>query len=106
MRSKPIPTVASLLLYSLLSTAAARASVFSQVQGVVHDPQHRPVSGAHIALAAAHSAFTQSTESNAEGTFSFSNIPLGDYIVTIAHAGFETLKQTLTVHSDASPILH
>jgi hypothetical protein len=85
---------------------AAHASDFSQVQGIVHDPQHRPLPGARITLAAAHSDFTQSTTTNSEGAFTLPNIPLGDYTVTISHAGFQTLQQTLTLYSDTSPILH
>ncbi len=86
--------------------STARASDFSQLQGVVHDPQHRPLPGAHITLAAAHSDFTQSTTTNSEGAFTLPSIPLGDYTVTISHAGFQTLQQTLTLYSDTSPILH
>jgi outer membrane cobalamin receptor len=94
------------LLLSLFAITAARASEFSQLHGVVHDPQHRPLPGAHITLAAAHSDFTQSTVSNGEGAFTLTNIPLGDYTVTVTHTGFQTLVQTITVHSDTSPILH
>jgi hypothetical protein len=94
------------LLLSLLPLSSARATVFSQLQGIVHDPQHRPLSGAHITLVAAHSDFTQSTGSNSEGVFTLRNVPLGDYTVTVTHAGFATLQQPLTVHSDTSPILH
>jgi hypothetical protein len=90
----------------VLSIAVAHASVFSRLQGVVHDPQHRPLPGAHITLAAAHSGFTQSTDSNGEGAFTLPNIPLGDYTITITHSGFQTLQQTFTVHSDTSPVLH
>jgi hypothetical protein len=84
----------------------AHATVFSQVQGVVHDPQHRPLPGAHITLAAANSAFSESTDSNSEGAFTLPNIPLGDYTATISCTGFETLKQALTIHSDTSPAFH
>ena len=94
------------LLLCLLPAAAAHATVFSQLQGVVHDPQHRPIPAAHITLAAAHSAFTQSTDSNNEGAFALPNIALGDYTVSISHTGFQTLQQTLTVLSGTSPILH
>ncbi len=94
------------LLLCLLPVSIARATVFSQLQGVVHDPQHRPLPDAHIALAAANSAFTLSTDSAPDGSFTLLNIPLGDYIVTITHDGFETLRQALTVHSDTSPIFH
>ena len=94
------------LLLCLLQASNARATVFSQLQGVVHDPQHRPLPAAHITLAAAHSAFTLSTDSNFEGAFSLPNVPLGDYVVTIAHDGFATHRQSLTLHSGTAPILH
>ncbi len=34
---------------SLLATAAY-ATIFGSVRGVVHDPQHRPIQGAHVTL--------------------------------------------------------
>jgi hypothetical protein len=94
------------LLLCLLPASRARATVFSQLQGIVHDPQHRPLPGAHITLAAAHSDLAFSVVSGKEGAFTLPNIPLGDYTVTVTHAGFATLQQSLTVHSDTSPILH
>ena len=90
----------------LFSASTARATVFSQLQGVVHDPQHRPLPAAHITLAAARSAFTLSTNSNSEGAFTLPNVPLGDYTVTVSHTGFATLQQSLTLHSNTTPILH
>lgn len=99
-------TVGLLLLLTLLPICVAHGTVFSQLQGVVHDPQHRPLPGARITLVAAQSAFSVSTDSNGEGAFALPSIPLGEYIVTVAHPGFETLRQTLTLHSDTSPILH
>jgi hypothetical protein len=94
------------LLLCLLPAPIARATVFSQLQGVVHDPQHRPLAAAHITLAAARSAFTLSTDSNPEGSFTLPNVPLGDYTVTVTHPGFQTLQQSLTLHSGTAPILH
>jgi hypothetical protein len=95
-----------LLLSLLLSGPVARASIFGQVHGVVHDPQHRPVAGAHIELRAANSAFTQTTLTNQDGTFTLSSIPLGDYVVTVSQTGFGTTKQSLTLASDTAPVLH
>ena len=90
----------------LFSASIARATVFSQLQGVVHDPQHRPLTAAHITLAAVRSAFTLSTDTNSEGSFTLPNVPLGDYTVTVTHPGFLTLQQSLTLHSGTAPILH
>src|SRR5271167_3474053 len=91
---------------SLIPASFAHATIFSQFQGLVHDPQHRPIAGAHITLSAAHSAFAQSADTNDEGSFSFPDIPLGDYTVTVSHSGFRTLQQSLTIYSDTSSIFH
>ena len=94
------------LLSFFLSPTEAHAAIFSQVHGVVHDPQHRPISGARIALHAANSAFVQSTVTAQDGSFAIPSIPLGDYILTISQSGFATTRQNLTLASDTSPILH
>ena len=96
-----------LFLVSLLSMVpAARATIFGQVRGVVHDPQHRPIDGARVELRSANSTLTFSATTVADGAFSIPSVPLGDYIVTVAQPGFATLQQPLTLASDASPILH
>ncbi len=92
------------LIFSGLS--AAYASIFSQVHGVVHDPQHRPIVGAHVELHAASSDFTMTTVTTQDGSFTIASIPLGDYIVTISQPGFDTIRQNLTLASDTSPVLH
>jgi len=94
------------LLVLLLSAASAQATIFSQLHGIVHDPQHRPISDAKITLKAGHSFLTFSATSNAEGAFQITAVPLGDYTVTIAAPGFATAIQTLTLASDTAPVLH
>jgi hypothetical protein len=88
------------------STPSARATIFGGVRGIVHDPQHRPVSGATVLLKSATSDWSQTTQTDADGEFAFAAVPLGDYEVTVSQSGFETAKQTLTVASGSSPILH
>jgi hypothetical protein len=94
------------LLSLLLATTAAHASIFGQIHGVVHDPQHRPIANAHIALRSANSAFTQTTITAPDGSFTLSSIPLGDYIITVSQTGFAPTKQSLTLASDTAPNLH
>jgi hypothetical protein len=94
------------IFFCLLQTQAAHATIFGQVRGIVHDPQHRPVSGAKITIHAAHSDFTASAQTNQEGSFNLPAIPLGEYIVTVSQPGFTTLEQAITLASDTSPILH
>jgi outer membrane cobalamin receptor len=84
----------------------ARATVFGQVEGIVHDPQHRPVSGAQVVLKSATSDFSQRTQTNDDGAFRLSTIPAGDYRITISQSGFRTLEEQVVVASNTSPILH
>src|ERR1700722_14481380 len=84
----------------------ARATVFGQVEGIVHDPQHRPVSGAQVVLKSATSDFSQRTQTNDDGAFRLSTIPAGDYRITISQSGFRTLEEQVVVASNTLPILH
>src|SRR5271154_4106197 len=94
------------LLFFFPGLHAAHATIFSQGHGVVHDPQHRPIAGAHIELRAASSAFIQTTLTDPNGSFTLPSIPLGNYILTISQSGFATAQQSLTLASDTAPILH
>jgi hypothetical protein len=76
------------------------------VRGIVHDPQHRPITNATVVLASATSSYSLTTQSNQDGEFTFNPVPLGDYKVTVSQSGFETASETLTVASATAPILH
>ncbi|MEO7030481.1 MAG: TonB-dependent receptor, partial [Acidobacteriaceae bacterium] len=94
------------LFFILAFASAAHATIFGQVHGVVHDPQHRPIAGARVEVRAAHSDLTLTALTNQDGSFSFASVPLGEYIVTVSCAGFATASETLTLASDTSPVLH
>jgi outer membrane cobalamin receptor len=96
----------ALILPLILLAVAAHASIFSQLHGIVHDPQHRPIAGAHIQLRAANSTFTQSTVTAQDGSFTIPSLPLGDYTLTVSQSGFSAIRQTLTLASGTAPVLH
>lgn len=81
-------------------------TVFGTVRGIVHDPQHRPIVGATARLQSAGSAFSQTTKSNDDGSFTFPAVPFGEYQVTVTAAGFSPEKQALTLASNTSSELH
>jgi len=103
MRLKHILASISMLFLFALS---ARATVFGTVRGVVHDPQHRPVPGAHVTLKSATSSWSQDTQTNADGEFVFPAVAFGDYSVSAEASGFAELTQTFTLASDTSSVLH
>ena len=82
------------------------ATIFGRVQGLVHDPQHRPIAGASVKLQAATSDLSQTAQSDGNGEFSFSGVPVGDYKITVSQPSFAASEQTVTVVSGSSPILH
>jgi hypothetical protein len=90
----------------LVFSSLLYATIFGRIQGLVHDPQHRPLPGATIKVQAAASDWTQTAQSDANGEFSFSAVPVGDYKITVTHANFDTAAQTMTVTSGSSPVLH
>jgi hypothetical protein len=94
------------LLFCVVSGRAAFATIFGEVQGVVHDSQHRPISGATVTLRAAHSEFTKTVVTNRDGAFRLPVIALGDYLVTVSEAGFRTEEQRITLASNTTPLLH
>jgi len=86
--------------------APARAEIFGNVHGIVHDPQHRPIQDATVDLKAQHSDYAQHQKTNDNGEFEFSAVPLGEYTVTVTVASFQPLQQNLIVESGSSPVLH
>ena len=68
----------------LLCGPLLHATIFGKIQGIVHDPQHRPVAGASVTLQAITSAWSQTTQTDDNGEFSFTSVPVGDYKVTVA----------------------
>jgi hypothetical protein len=94
------------ILCALFGASAAHAAIFGQVHGIVHDPQHRPIAGAHVELRSANSSYSVTVTSRSDGSFVFASVPVGDYTVTVTEAGFETEKQPFTLASDTSPVLH
>lgn len=92
--------------YLLAASIPAFATIFASLHGVVHDPQHRPLAGAHIALQATNSDFLLSSSSNADGEFDLSQVPIGAYKLSASASGFGTIDQTITLASGTNPIVH
>ena len=96
----------AIFLAGALCLHLAYASELVSVQGVVHDPQHRPIAGANVTLHSAHSDFVVNERTDNSGEFKLSAVPLGVYEVTVVQPGFSSAVQNLTVISNTSPILH
>jgi hypothetical protein len=94
------------VLYLLCAFRVDSATVFGTVRGIVQDPQHRPVPGTNVLLKATDSEYTRTAVTDAEGQFILDAVPLGTYSISVSSAGFAPMKQTFTLLSGASPVLH
>ena len=95
-----------LAIFLLACGSSSFATIFGNVRGIVHDPQHRPISGATVVIKAANSDWTKSTTTNDNGEFEFNAVPLGDYSVSVTQPGLVAAQRTLTVVSGDAPVLH
>ena len=93
-------------LLAVLFSCAAWAADSVKVRGIVHDPQHRPISGAAVTLRAQSFPWSQTAQTDVEGEFHFSDVPPGNYTIGIAAEGFSAQEQSITVVAGKSPILH
>ena len=102
MRFTRIFCVAGLLLVAV----TVSATIFGSVRGIVHDPQHRPVQGAMVMLKAKSSEWAKSTNTDANGSFEFNAVPVGEYSVIVANPGFVQGSQEVVVESGTEPVVH
>ena len=93
-------------LLALLTCLPASASVFGTIKAIVHDPQHRPVQGAQVEAKSRTSDFKTSGTTNEEGMALLSNVPVGEYDVTIISHGFSGAQQSVTVSSGNVQEMH
>jgi outer membrane receptor protein involved in Fe transport len=82
------------------------ATIFGNVRGIVHDPQHRPIPNAQVVIQAAASGWSETTQTNPNGEFEFSAVPAGVYTLAVKVQGFQLAKKSITVSSGSAPILH
>ena len=94
------------VLLVLALGAAGLATVFGTVRGIVHDPQHRPVSGIQVVLKARASEFTLTASTDDAGQFHFDAVPLGEYTAAVVDSNFVADQQGIAVLSGTAPILH
>jgi hypothetical protein len=79
--------------------AAQTSGIFGVVGGVVADPQHRPVPQADITLRAQLSSWQEQAQTDADGKFSFTTVPAGEYTISGTRQGFQTAEQRIIVRS-------
>ncbi len=94
--------------FSIASTfiLLASFSVFAQilgtagtVSGTVTDQNGASVTGANLTIKNAVTGFTRAATSDAEGNYSFQNVPPNNYQITVSASGFQNAAQNIVVRA-------
>ena len=93
-----------ILLTLVLFAAPASADEAATVRGIVHDPQHRPLPQAQVALRSA--TFSKTATSDANGEFEFDGVPEGSYTIAISAPAFRPFQEQVKVAAGRNPVLH
>jgi hypothetical protein len=94
------------VLFACALIAPLLATIFGTVRGIAHDPDHRPVLDANVSVRSVSSEYRQTGKTDSNGEFQFAAVPVGEYRVSVTHAGFAPAEQSVLVTSASSPVLH
>src|SRR5579859_4964807 len=95
--------IGAFLLGMLSSFAAAADSASGSLKGVAVAADGRPLAGATIELRSTSGQSPASTNTSGDGKFQFSNIPAGEYELSVSSNGTEyRAKSRIVVSSDTT----
>src|SRR5712671_2438163 len=87
-----VPVLVACLFLTALPLCGA--DVNAVLSGTVKDTSGALISGASITLTNTQTNISQTSKSASDGSYSFSNIPVGNYTLTVEQTGFRKYVQT------------
>lgn len=81
-------------VFALLLDGPMFASVTASISGTVKDASGASVAGAMVTATDTGTGISQTRTTNAQGFYSFQELPLGSYVVTVSQKGFKEYQQT------------
>ncbi len=84
---------------ALLAALPIRAQSAGTIRGSVVDPSGAAIKGATVQIQNPVSHYNQTTQTNDQGTFQFTNIPYNNYHVSAAASSFQSSDQDVDVRS-------
>jgi hypothetical protein len=94
------------LLQAILLTAFALAASGASIEGIVTDPQGKPVTDAHVQLSADQSFEPREFTTAQDGRFSLSAVPTGKYKLSVIAAGLASAPKTVTLADGETATVH
>jgi Carboxypeptidase regulatory-like domain/TonB dependent receptor len=85
----PLPAVAAAML---LCTFAQAQQTLGGITGTVTDPSGGVIPNATVTVIDEQTSLTRTTKTNGSGSYTFVDLPIGNYTVTYTVSGFDTQK--------------
>jgi hypothetical protein len=95
----------SILFVFFFAAAVYGQSNFAHLNGVVRDPQGRPIANATVTINSLTTAFSLTSVTNSEGLYDAPLIPAGAYAVVASAKGFAPMKEESTLEVDQNSAL-
>lgn len=92
-----IARLSILFLFALAAVGMRAQNSSGTIQGTINDPSGAVIPGATVTVSNAVSGYKQTTTSDANGQFKFTNIPFNPYSVQATAKGFSPAAQTATI---------
>ncbi|MDQ6787577.1 MAG: TonB-dependent receptor [Acidobacteriota bacterium] len=90
---------AALFLISSTTIFAQALGTAGTISGTVTDPNGAVVVGANLTIKNAVTGFTRAATSDADGNYSFQNVPPNNYQITVSASGFANAAQNIVVRA-------
>src|SRR5580658_10135942 len=87
----------TLILPSLVgatSVAHAQAQTAGEITGQVLDPSKAAISNAAVTVTNSATGAVRKAQTDSQGHYALTDLPVGTYSVTVEYEGFQQLKQT------------
>src|SRR5262249_7543225 len=87
----------------IILASGVKATLASEVRGVVLDPNGNPIKAAQVTLSPKTPGYSQVDKTNDNGEFLFIGIASGEYVVSVEAAGFVKAEKAVRLVSGSSP---
>jgi Carboxypeptidase regulatory-like domain/TonB-dependent Receptor Plug Domain len=82
------------LAFTLVFAHAVWASITGSISGIVKDPSGAVIPAASVVALNTRTGVRQTAVTDSDGFYSFPELPIGDYTISIESSGFRPYKQT------------
>ncbi|MCL2660295.1 MAG: TonB-dependent receptor [Acidobacteriaceae bacterium] len=104
MEQRKAPAASRLLaVFFVFLCLAAAVSAQQKVAGTIVDTSGAVIGGATVQVRSANGAVQTTAQSDASGSFTFTGLPAGSYLLVVSSPGFESKEVSLALGSAEAP---